>query len=176
MAQEDIEASEELQEFRDLTLEIEQHEKRISGLQKEGVLKDVIADEISATVMPLFSDLAKAQLKHQAMMEDWVTELEEDVEAGPQTGVDLTKEEIETLEFNNARYRELILGTMNAPEVPAELKQAMLELEVKLSAGDKIVRKLREYVEAEEEDSEETEDSGEEEGDDSGDSEGTPAN
>jgi len=156
--QEDIEVSDELKSMRTLTEEAARHGKRISALQADGKLRDVMAEELSSTIFPLVVELGEAQLNHAAFLEDWMGALEEEIAEGGSDGdegPDISLEEVSVLEFNNARYREFVLGTKNAPEVPEHMLQAMLELEVKLNEGEKIVAKLRSYLESEDADEEE---------------------
>jgi hypothetical protein len=154
MAQEEPEVSDELRELKGLTDEVSEHTKRIATLNTEGKLADVLADEIASTVMPLFDEFASAKLKHAAMVEDWLNDLDDEVEngGGGDEGPELSKEDMGVLMFNTARYREFIQGAKSTPDAPAELLQAMLELEVKLNEGEKILKRLNEYVEAQEED------------------------
>lgn len=173
MSQEVLEVSDELRDLKGINVEISQHTKRILALKSEGKLSAVIGDEIASTVLPLLVDLSLAALKHAALVEDWIQDLEVDIADGPGgPDLDLTQEDIDLLLFNNARYRDFILGAKDAAqETSPDVVKAMLELESKLNAGDKIIQRLNEYVEAQEEDAEsDVDDDSEKDGDDGDDS------
>lgn len=166
--QEEPEVSDELRELKDLSQEIQTHKTRVGNLKSEGKLGGVLSEELSDTVMSLFADFAEKTLRHSAMTEDWLHSLEEDIEEGGGGDVepDLSDEEIETFKFLLARLREFVMGTKAAPGVTSEITQAMLQIELKLSEGEKVLERLSEEDgESEEETEEEREES---EGDASG--------
>lgn len=152
----ELEVSDELRDLKVISAEISQHTKRILALKSEGKLSAVLSDEIASTVLPLLGDLSTAVLKHSALVEDLIQDLAEDIENGP-TGadLDLTQEDVDLLLFNNARYRDFIMGAKGSQDTSPEVVKAMLELEIKLNEGEKILKRLNEYVEAQEEDAEE---------------------
>lgn len=164
--EEEIEVSDELKSLKEVSQEIAQHTKRLAALQDKGVLGEVLGVELASTVLPLLSDLAKAQLLHAAFMEDWLTGVDEAVEDGGQEP-DLTDEEINILQFLLARLRDFLQGAMSASaDAPPLLKQGFLEIEVKLNKGEKILARLVEDGEEEDEEGDTDEDGADSEGDD----------
>jgi len=163
MAQEEPEVSNELREIKDLVQEIEGHTSRVSKLGNENKLDaEMTAGELSGTVLPLLSDLAGAQLKHAAVMEDWLNDLEDEIESGSGDG-DLADGEIELFDFLLDRFREFIAGVPE--DAPAEIRQGMLELEVKISTAKKVLVRLKSESEAAESEEENSEGGGSEDAD-----------
>lgn len=165
MAQEEPEVSDELREMKELAQEIATHKERVSKLEGEGKMDaETTALELSDTVLPLLSDLANVQMKHAAAMEDWLNDLEDEVENGGGGGSGgLSDEEIDLFGFLFARFRELIAGVPD--EAPPEMKQGMLELTVKLDMAQKVLERLKSESEEEEGEGEEDSEEGEDDGD-----------
>lgn len=154
-----VEVSDELVELRAISEEVAQHKTRIMTLHNKGTLKDVTAEELASTIMPLFADIADAQLKHAAAMEGWLGSLEEDVDSGGSNTPDLTVEELDLFGFLLARFREIVMGMKGAEGAAPALVQGLLELEVKIDLAQKIVERLS----TDDEEEEDEEDEGEEE-------------
>lgn len=178
MKQEEPEVSDELRALKEISEEVTQHKARITNLYNKGTLKEVAAEELASTIMPLFADLADSQLKHAAAMEDWLGSLEDDIESGGENSPDLSTEELELFSFLLARFKEIVLGMKAADGVTSgaapELAQGLLELEVKISAAEKVIERLStDGTEEEEDEDEETNDEEEDsegDGDDDGES------
>lgn len=174
MKQEEPEVSDELRALKEISEEVTQHKARITNLYNKGTLKEVAAEELASTIMPLFADLADSQLKHAAAMEDWLGSLEDDIESGGGNSPDLSTEELELFSFLLARFKEIVLGMKAAEGASPALTQGLLELEVKISAAEKVIERLStDGTEEEEDEDEETNDEEEDsegDGDDDGES------
>lgn len=148
------EVSEELGKLADLSGDIQEDHKRLRALHKKGKLTENLAAEVLDTVMSLLSQLATATVEHAAMMEDWAEGVDEAVEEGSLAegavgGLD--PEEAELFGWLFTRLSDFVKVAKANEDLPKEIQQGMLEIEVKLQAAFSVLEKYAEDEDGEEE-------------------------
>lgn len=159
MKQEEPEVSEELQELTGLVAEFETHKKRIVSLHNKGALKEVLSEELASTIMPLLADFVIAQVKHASLIEEMLMDLDEEISSEGKSEPDLTDEEVELFVFLLARFKEMVMGSQQVPNLPADTSTALLELESKIGLAQKVLERLTDVEEEETDEEEEADDS-----------------
>jgi len=80
------ERSEEFQALENTHKDVETHVERLKNLQKKGKLESHLSDEMSSTVLPLFSEMSQALLKWAQSAEDFMADLADEIEGGSEEG------------------------------------------------------------------------------------------
>jgi len=163
------EPSAELKAVLEVSEEITSHSSRLKKLHATGSLKEVLADELIATIFPLLDDFAKAGAKHSQMLEESLEDVEITLEENGGGVPDLAPSEIEIFEYLINQLQSFVMGSRQQAgnDLPPEAAQALLEIEVKLNMGRKILERLS--ADGQEEETELESSTGTEGGTDSGD-------